>query len=146
VLGFKVFFLYNKSNIIGDVFTSRMEIFVRSPSGRMISLIVYPDETLYELKKKLTEKYNLFYDGARMDDNNRTMADYNIKHQSTLDLEEKMQIYVKETVHGLMCTMDVDSSDTIDNLKCKIEATDGFSQEPAVPQSLPTNNRRTSVP
>ncbi|CAN6335199.1 unnamed protein product [Urochloa humidicola] len=103
-----------------------MQIFVRSPSGRMISLRVYPDETLYDVKKKIIEKHNLVFDGVRMEDNSATLADYNIQHQSTLDLEEKMQIHVKEALQGLTFTVDVDSSDTIDKIKDKIEATDGF--------------------
>ncbi|CAN6339085.1 unnamed protein product [Urochloa humidicola] len=103
-----------------------MQIFVRSPSGRMISLRVYPDETLYDVKKKIMEKHNLVFDGVRMVDNHTTLANYNIQHQSTLDLQEKMQIHVKEALRGLIFTVDVDSSDTIDNIKEKIEATDGF--------------------
>ena len=103
-----------------------MQIFVRSPSGRMISLRVYPDETLYDVKKKIMEKHNLVFDGVRMEDNHTTLADYIIQHQSTLDLLEKMQIHVKEPLQGLTFTVDVDSSDTIDNIKDKIENNDGF--------------------
>jgi len=103
-----------------------MQIFVRSPSGRMISLRVYPDETLHDVKKKIMEKHNLVFDGVRMEDNHTTLADYNIQHQSTLDLLEKMQIHVKEPLHGLTFTVDVDSSDTIDNIKDKLENNDGF--------------------
>ncbi|CAL5080033.1 unnamed protein product [Urochloa decumbens] len=102
-----------------------MQIFVRSPSGRMISLRVYPDETLYEVKKKIMEKHNLVFDGVLMEDN-CTLADYNIQHQSTLDLHEKMQIHVKETLQGLTFTVNVDSSYTIDNIKDKIEYDAGF--------------------
>ncbi|CAN6344034.1 unnamed protein product [Urochloa humidicola] len=110
-----------------------MQIFVRSPSGRMISLRVYPDEKLADVKKKIMEKHNLFFDGVRMEDNLTTLANYNIQHQSTLDLVEKMQIHIKEVLQGLTFTVDVNSSDTIDNIKDKIEATDGF---PKVRQCL----------
>jgi len=72
-----------------------MQIFVRSPSGRMISLGVYPDETLHSIKQKIMEKHNLVFDGVRMDNDYATLADYNIQHQSMLDLVEKMQIHVK---------------------------------------------------
>ena len=90
-----------------------MQIFVRSPSGRMISLRVYPDETLYDVKKKIMEKHNLVFDGVRMDNDYATLADYKIQHQSMLDLVEKMQIHVKEPLQGLTFTVDVDSSDTV---------------------------------
>jgi ubiquitin C len=92
----------------------------------MISLRVDPDETLYDVKKKLMEKHNLVFDGVCMDNDCHTLADYNIKRHSTLDLHEKVQIYVKETVRGLIYTIDVDSLDTIDNIKDKIEAINGF--------------------
>ncbi|CAL4897490.1 unnamed protein product [Urochloa decumbens] len=103
-----------------------MQIFVRSPSGRMISLRVYPDETLYDVKQKIMEKHNLVFDGVLMEDNSATLAHYNIQHQSTLDLVEKMQIHVKEPLQGLIFTVDVNSSDTIDKIKDKIEDADGF--------------------
>ncbi|RLM75181.1 hypothetical protein C2845_PM15G10190 [Panicum miliaceum] len=61
-----------------------------------------------------------------MEGNYTTLADYNIQHQSTLDLMENVQIHVKEPLQGLTFTVDVDSSDTIDNIKDKIENNDGF--------------------
>ncbi|CAL4897491.1 unnamed protein product [Urochloa decumbens] len=103
-----------------------MQIFVRSPSGRMISLRVYPDETLQDVKKKIMEKHSLAFNGVRMENNLTTLANYNIQHQSTLDLLEKMQIHVKEPLQGLTFTVDVDNLDTIDNVKNKIEYNDGF--------------------
>ena len=103
-----------------------MQIFVRSPSGRMISLGVYPDETLHSIKQKIMEKHNLVFDGVRMDNDYATLADYNIQHQSMLDLVEKMQIHVKEPLQGLTFTVDCDSSDTIDKIKNKIENNDGI--------------------
>ncbi|CAN6348618.1 unnamed protein product [Urochloa humidicola] len=99
-----------------------MQIFVRSPSGRMISLRVYPDET----KNKIMEKHNLVFNGVRMECDYTTLADYNVQHQSTLDLVEKMQIHIKEPLQGLIFTVDVDSADTIDNIKNKIENDHGF--------------------
>ena len=61
-----------------------------------------------------------------LDEDYLTLADYNIQHRSTLDLEEKMQIYVLETLLGTTITVEVDSSDTIGNVKDKIESTEGF--------------------
>ncbi|CAN6335197.1 unnamed protein product [Urochloa humidicola] len=103
-----------------------MQIFVRSPSGRMISLRVYPDERLYDVKNKIMEKHNLVFNGVRMERDYTTLAEYKIQHQSTLDLVEKMQIHVKEPLQGLIFTVDVDSADTIDNIKNKIEYNHGF--------------------
>ncbi|CAN6339115.1 unnamed protein product [Urochloa humidicola] len=103
-----------------------MQIFVRSPSGRMISLRVYPDERLYDVKNKIMEKHNLVFNGVRMECDYTTLAEYKIQHQSTLDLVEKMQIHVKEPLQGLIFTVDVNSTDTIDNIKNKIEYNHGF--------------------
>jgi ubiquitin C len=54
------------------------------------------------------------------------LADYDIQHQATLDLEEKMQIYVMETLAGRTITLEVASLDTIEKVKDKIEYTEGF--------------------
>jgi ubiquitin C len=61
-----------------------------------------------------------------MDNNSRTPDDYNMKHQSMLDLQEKMLIYIKETLHDLTYSVNDDTLDTIDNIKNKTKATDGF--------------------
>ena len=79
----------------------------------MISLGVYPDETLHSIKQKIMEKHNLVFDGVWMDNDYATLADYNIQHQSMLDLVEKMQIHVKEPLPGLTFIVDVDSSNTV---------------------------------
>jgi hypothetical protein len=46
-----------------------------------------------------------------------TLADYAIQHQSILVLQEKMQIYVMEMLVGMIISLEVDNSDTID--KCE---------------------------
>jgi ubiquitin C len=71
------------------------------------------------------EQHCLVLDGEPLDDN-LTLDDYDIQHESTLDLQEKMQIYVKETLQGMSITLEVDSLDTIDNVKGKIEDMMGF--------------------
>jgi ubiquitin C len=121
-----ILFVYIKTtDDVWWVCSFRMQIFVRSPSGKMICLRVQPDDTLHTVKKNILEKYHLVFEGVQMEDN-LTLADYNIQHQSTLDLQEKMQIYVKETLKGLTITLDVDSLDTIDIIKDKIEYNEGF--------------------
>jgi len=75
----------------------------------MISLGVYPDETLHSIKQKIMEKHNLVFDGVRMDNDYATLADYNIQHQSMLDLVEKMQIHVKEPLPGLTFIVYIDN-------------------------------------
>ncbi|RCV30251.1 hypothetical protein SETIT_6G079400v2 [Setaria italica] len=102
-----------------------MHIFVRSPTGRTIRLRVQPSDTLRTVKAKILEQHRLVFDGEQLDEN-LTLADYDIQHQSTLDLQEKMQIYVMETLKGKTITLEVDNLDTIDNVKSRIEYTEGF--------------------
>ncbi|CAL4996597.1 unnamed protein product [Urochloa decumbens] len=105
-----------------------MYIFVRSPTGMTIRLRVQPSDTLYSVKVKILEQHLLFFDGKQLEDN-LTLADYNIQHESTLDLKEKMQIYVRETLKGTTITLEADSFDTIDSIKDKIEHTEGFPKD-----------------
>ncbi|CAL5008760.1 unnamed protein product [Urochloa decumbens] len=102
-----------------------MHIFVRSPTGRAICLIVKPSDTLDTVKAKIVEQHRLVFDGVQLE-GNLTLADYGIQHQSTVDLQEKMQIYVTETQEGRTITLEVDSSDTLDNVKDKIQDIEGF--------------------
>jgi ubiquitin C len=102
-----------------------MHLFVKSPTGRTICLRVQRTDTLYTVKEKIQEQHRLFFDGVQLEDN-LTLADYGIQHQSTIELQESMQIYVKETLAGLTITLEVDSLDTIGEVKTKIQNMHGF--------------------
>ena len=102
-----------------------MQIFVRSRTGRKtICLRVQPSDTVRSVKTKIMEQHRLVFDGWQLDDN-LTLADYNIQHKSTLDLQEKMQIYVTDTLAGKNITLKVHSLDNIDNVKAKLEYSEG---------------------
>jgi len=102
-----------------------MKLFVKSPTGRTICLKVHASDTLYTVKAKIQEQHRLFFEGLQLEDN-LTLADYGIKHESTLDLQESMQIYVLETLAGRTIPLEVDSLDTIGKVKSKIEDIQGF--------------------
>ena len=102
-----------------------MRIFVKTPTGRTICLKVHSSDTLYTVKAKIQQQHRLFFDGVQLEDN-RTLADYGIQHDSTIDLQKKMQIYVTETRAGRTIALEVDSLDTIGNVKSKIEDMEGF--------------------
>ncbi|XP_048567179.1 polyubiquitin 11-like [Triticum urartu] len=106
----------------------QMDVLIKNPTGSTIPLRVYPSDTVRDVKAKMIqEQYSLFFGGVQLDDR-LTLANYNIQHESTIDLHEKMnmKIYVTETVAGRTITINVSSLDTVDNLKAKIQDLEGF--------------------
>ncbi|KAF3968733.1 hypothetical protein CMV_007408 [Castanea mollissima] len=108
------------------------EIFVKSEFEDYVALRVDSFDTIYNVKAKIQDKkgtppdkQRLFLDGIRLEDD-RTLADYNIQEESTLYLGSywgpfpEMHIFVK-TVIGEIISQKVESSDTIDNVKAKIQ-------------------------
>uniref|UniRef100_A0A453NEY3 Ubiquitin-like domain-containing protein n=1 Tax=Aegilops tauschii subsp. strangulata TaxID=200361 RepID=A0A453NEY3_AEGTS len=92
-----------------------MQIFVKTLTGKTITLEVESSDTIDNVKAKLED--------------GRTLADYNIQKESTLHLVLRlrggMQIFVK-TLTGKTITLEVESSDTIDNVKAKIQDKEGI--------------------
>ena len=112
-----------------------MEIFVKTRTGATLSLEVKPSDSVLEVKAQIEDKLGIPPDQQRLTfareqlEDVYTLSDYNIQHAYSLllvlRLRGGMQIFVK-TLTGNTITLEVEPSDTIENVKYKILDKEGI--------------------
>ena len=135
--------IHNESTLyLALTFRGGMEIFVRTLTGKTITLEVEPSDTIEDVKIKIQYKEGIPIDqqmlmsGRESLKASHTLSDYNIQEESTLDLLVKskssngeIEIDIKVNCYEKTITLRVAYSDTIEHVKTMINKKEHISPD-----------------
>ena len=102
-----------------------LHMFVRTHTGKIITLKVKPSDTIENIKAMIQDRENiplgqqkLTFSGRQLEDGH-TMSNYNVERGSTLDLKWEIDIFIRLTEKT--CALTVNYSNTVGNVKAMIK-------------------------